>query len=203
MEPHKRERFPGTRNSGSVSGLSGGDAQHLGNDTSASARQAVVALTVRWINNVVIAAEPSETPNSSAITSVAGADQNVSVDEQRPSAAPGNQRRRLGLKLISRTDKVGAYVSNKPTSSVLAGRVSSGDRIVKIDGVDVSRMDAKRVKEIMNGKSNAERVLLTFSRLENLAVKKPPSAHNLYVKHRRNQYISAHPNVKQQSPGGE
>ena len=64
---------------------------------------------------------------------------------------------RLGIKL--QISSRGTIVSGVRTSSVLADRVSPGDRIVEIDGEDVSRMNVWEITTIMARKAESERVL--------------------------------------------
>jgi hypothetical protein len=70
-------------------------------------------------------------------------------------APPG----KLGIILANRTDSRGTVVSGVRTSSVLAERVSPGDRIIAIDDEDVSQMNVKEITTIMARKSEFERVL--------------------------------------------
>ena len=74
-------------------------------------------------------------------------------------APPG----KLGIILANRTDSRGTVVSGVRTSSVLADRVSPGDRIVEIDGEDVSRMNVREITTIMARKAEFERVLVIMS----------------------------------------
>jgi C-terminal processing protease CtpA/Prc len=71
------------------------------------------------------------------------------------TAPPG----KLGIILANRTDSKGTVVSGVRTTSVLANRISPGDRIVAIDGEDVSRMSVPEITAIMARKSDFERVL--------------------------------------------
>ena len=71
-------------------------------------------------------------------------------------APPG----KLGIILANRTDSRGTVVSGVRTSSVLAEQVSPGDRIIAIDGEDVSQMNVKQITTIMASKSEFERVLV-------------------------------------------
>ncbi len=71
------------------------------------------------------------------------------------TAPPG----KLGIILANRTDSRGTVVSGVRTTSVLANRISPGDRIVSIDGEDVSRMTVPEITAIMARKSDFERVL--------------------------------------------
>lgn len=74
-------------------------------------------------------------------------------------APPG----KLGIILTNRTDSRGTVVSDVRTLSVLADRVSPGDRIVEIDGEDVSRMNNREIMTIMEEKAEFERVLVIMS----------------------------------------
>ena len=70
-------------------------------------------------------------------------------------APPG----KLGIILANRTDSRGTVVSGVRTASVLATKVSPGDRIIAIDDEDVSQMNVKEITTIMARKSEFERVL--------------------------------------------
>jgi len=73
---------------------------------------------------------------------------------------------KLGIILANKTDAKGTVVSGVRTTSALADRVSPGDRIIEIDGEDVSRMTVSEITSIMARKNDFERVLtvLTTSR---------------------------------------
>lgn len=70
-------------------------------------------------------------------------------------APPG----KLGIILANRTDSKGTVVSGVRTTSVLADKISPGDRIILIDGEDVSRMSVPEITSIMARKNDFERVL--------------------------------------------
>lgn len=71
-------------------------------------------------------------------------------------APPG----KLGIILANRNDaRGGTVVSGVRTTSVLANKVSPGDKIVAIDGEDVSRMTVTEITAIMARKSDYDRVL--------------------------------------------
>lgn len=74
-------------------------------------------------------------------------------------APPG----KLGIILANRTDSRGTVVSGVRTSSVLADKVSPGDRIIAIDDEDVSQMNVKEITTIMARKSEFERVLTLYA----------------------------------------
>jgi hypothetical protein len=70
-------------------------------------------------------------------------------------APPG----KLGIILANKADSKGTVVSGVRTSSVLADKISPGDRIVEIDGEDVSRMTVSEITTIMARKGEFERTL--------------------------------------------
>ena len=70
-------------------------------------------------------------------------------------APPG----KLGIILANKANSKGTVVSGVRTSSVLADKVSPGDRIVAIDGEDVSLMTVSEITTIMARKSDFERTL--------------------------------------------
>jgi PDZ domain-containing secreted protein len=73
-------------------------------------------------------------------------------------APPG----KLGIILANKADSKGTVVSGVRTSSVLAEKISPGDRIVAIDGEDVSRMTVSEITTIMARKSEFEQTLSVF-----------------------------------------
>jgi len=70
-------------------------------------------------------------------------------------APPG----KLGIILANKADAKGTVVSGVRTSSVLAEKISPGDRIIAIDGEDVSRMTVSEITTIMSRKGEYERTL--------------------------------------------
>jgi hypothetical protein len=74
-------------------------------------------------------------------------------------APPG----KLGIILANKADSKGTVVSGVRTSSVLAEKVSPGDRIVAIDGEDVSRMTVSEITTIMARKSDFDRSLTVLT----------------------------------------
>mmetsp|Transcript_29433 Transcript_29433/g.80851 ORF Transcript_29433/g.80851 Transcript_29433/m.80851 type:complete len:790 (-) Transcript_29433:1402-3771(-) len=82
-------------------------------------------------------------------------------------APPG----KLGIILANKADSKGTVVSGVRTSSVLAEKINPGDRIVAIDGEDVSLMTVSEITTIMARKADFERTLtvLTAPRSASLA----------------------------------
>ena len=78
------------------------------------------------------------------------------------TAPPG----KLGIILANKADSKGTVVSGVRTSSPLVERVTPGDRIIAIDGEDVSRMTVSEITTIMSRKAPYERnlTILTFSK---------------------------------------
>lgn len=74
-------------------------------------------------------------------------------------APPG----KLGIILANKADSKGTVVSGVRTSSVLVDRISPGDRIVAIDGEDVSRMTVSEITTIMSRKAEYERRLTVMT----------------------------------------
>lgn len=74
-------------------------------------------------------------------------------------APPG----KLGIILANKNDARGTVVSGVRTTSVLAHKISPGDRIIAIDGEDVSRMNVTEITSIMARKSDYERTLAILS----------------------------------------
>jgi len=74
-------------------------------------------------------------------------------------APPG----KLGIFLASKTYSKGAVVFEVSTSSVLADKVSPEDRIIAIDGEDVSGMTVSEIATILDRKSEFERILTVLT----------------------------------------
>lgn len=74
-------------------------------------------------------------------------------------APPG----KLGIILANKADSKGTVVSGVRTSSVLAEKISPGDRIVAIDGEDVSLMTVSEITTIMARKADYERTLTVLT----------------------------------------
>jgi hypothetical protein len=74
-------------------------------------------------------------------------------------APPG----KIGIILANKADSKGTVVSGVRTTSVLAEKVSPGDRIIAIDGEDVSRMTVSEITTIMARKSEFERTLTVLT----------------------------------------
>jgi PDZ domain len=103
---------------------------------------------------------PSSSRRSRSVTSAARRSR-ITV-----TAPPG----KLGIILVNKADSKGTVVSGVRTSSVLADKVHPGDRIVAIDGEDVSHMSVSEITTIMSRKSEFERTLtiLTTPRHSNM-----------------------------------
>jgi C-terminal processing protease CtpA/Prc len=74
-------------------------------------------------------------------------------------APPG----KLGIILANRADSRGTVVSGVRTSSVMAEQISPGDRIVAIDGEDVSLMTVSEITTIMTRNVEFERTLTVLT----------------------------------------
>jgi hypothetical protein len=70
-------------------------------------------------------------------------------------APPGS----LGIIISNRTKSKGSVVSDVRTTSVLKGKISPGDRIIAIDGEDVSHMTASEISRLIAGKTHSEKKL--------------------------------------------
>lgn len=70
---------------------------------------------------------------------------------------------KLGIILANKTDAKGTVVSGVRTTSVMANDITPGDRIIAIDGEDVSRMTVTEITAIMARKSDFERVLTVLT----------------------------------------
>ena len=74
-------------------------------------------------------------------------------------APPG----KLGIILANKADSKGTVVSGVRNTSVLVEKISPGDRIIAIDGEDVSRMTVSEITTIMSRKSGYDRVLTVLA----------------------------------------
>jgi hypothetical protein len=81
-------------------------------------------------------------------------------------APPG----KLGIILANKADSKGTVVSGVRTSSVLAEKISPGDRIIAIDGEDVSLMTVSEITTIMARKSDFERQLSVMTTPKHLGL---------------------------------
>mmetsp|Transcript_10657 Transcript_10657/g.15983 ORF Transcript_10657/g.15983 Transcript_10657/m.15983 type:complete len:789 (-) Transcript_10657:94-2460(-) len=76
-------------------------------------------------------------------------------DKMNVNVPPG----KLGVILADKADNKGTIVSDVRTNSVLYGKIFPGDRIVAIDGEDVSRMTVAEITALMARKAAYDRVL--------------------------------------------
>eukprot|EP00934_Nitzschia_sp_Nitz4_P004536 Nitzschia sp. Nitz4//scaffold15_size197535//39930//45803//NITZ4_001562-RA/size197535-processed-gene-0.9-mRNA-1//1//CDS//3329537667//4526//frame0 len=74
-------------------------------------------------------------------------------------APPG----KLGIILANKADSKGTVVSGVRSSSVLVEKISPGDRIIAIDGEDVSRMTVSEITTIMSRKADYDRTLTVLT----------------------------------------
>jgi hypothetical protein len=95
---------------------------------------------------------------------------------------------KLGIILANRSDAKGTIVSGVRTSSVLVEKVSPGDRIVAIDGEDVSLMAVSEITTIMARKSDFERSLtvLTTPRAISAAIDSEAASASFQQRYNRN-----------------
>jgi len=70
---------------------------------------------------------------------------------------------KLGVILANRTEKPGTVVSDVRPSSPLHGKIFPGDRIVSIDGENVSMIPVSEITSIMARKADFERVLTVLT----------------------------------------
>lgn len=121
-----------------------------------------------------VASRASRKSRSSARRTVAVARRNK-VTIQAP---PG----KLGIILANKADSKGTVVSGVRSSSVLSEKISPGDRIVAIDGEDVSLMTVSEITTIMARKSDFERTLTVLTTPKHLTM---PSGSSNGVTHRQ------------------
>ena len=111
------------------------------------------------------------------LNSISKSDSTVSVHSHTSKSTSASKRRtmrnfikvkappgKLGVILANRTDKPGTVVSDVRPSSPLHGKIFPGDRIVSIDGENVSMIPVSEITIIMARKAEFQRVLtvLTF-----------------------------------------
>eukprot|EP00591_Stephanopyxis_turris_P008452 CAMPEP_0195513610 /NCGR_PEP_ID=MMETSP0794_2-20130614/5222_1 /TAXON_ID=515487 /ORGANISM="Stephanopyxis turris, Strain CCMP 815" /LENGTH=865 /DNA_ID=CAMNT_0040641665 /DNA_START=86 /DNA_END=2683 /DNA_ORIENTATION=+ len=99
----------------------------------------------------------SRTSRSSRATRTKGG--STSRNRVTVVAPPG----KLGIILANKTDSKGTVVSGVRTVSVLAEKIFPGDRIVAVDGEDVSRMNVSELTTIMTRKGDFERSLTVIT----------------------------------------
>ena len=92
-------------------------------------------------------------------------------------APPG----KLGIILANKADSRGTVVSGVRTSSVMAEQISPGDRIVAIDGEDVSLMTVSEITTIMTRKADFERTLTVLTTPRHTEPGSPRSADYDYI----------------------
>jgi PDZ domain len=99
--------------------------------------------------------------SSAAMTSGVGSRRTATARRSRITiqAPPG----RLGIILANKADARGTVVSGIRSSSALVDRISPGDRIVAIDGEDVSLMTVSEITTIMARKADFERTLTVLT----------------------------------------
>ncbi len=95
-------------------------------------------------------------PTNSQVPSISAATRRNKINVLAP---PG----KLGIILANKADSKGTVVSGVRTSSVLADKISPGDRIVAIDGEDVSRMTVSEITTIMSRKADYDRTLTVLT----------------------------------------
>jgi C-terminal processing protease CtpA/Prc len=104
-------------------------------------------------------------------------------------APPG----RLGIILANKADARGTVVSGVRSNSPLVDRISAGDRIVAIDGEDVSLMTVSEITTIMARKADFERTLTVLTTPKhpesaqvsaNTGMGSPRSANDNFQQHR-------------------
>ena len=79
--------------------------------------------------------------------------------KKKVNAPPG----KLGIILANKNDGKGTVVSGVRTTSALADKIFPGDRIIAIDGEDVSRMAVTEITSIMSRKGDYDRELTVLT----------------------------------------
>ena len=120
---------------------------------------------------------PSAVPGSSAsVTSRASRKSSRSSSRRTVAVARRNKvtiqapSGKLGIILANKADSKGTVVSGVRSSSVLSEKISPGDRIVAIDGEDVSLMTVSEITTIMARKSDFERTLTVLTTPKHLSM---------------------------------
>jgi len=99
-------------------------------------------------------------PQSAARSTQSRPKNNITKRVKLTVVAPAGK---LGIILANKTDAKGTVVSGVRTTSALADRISPGDRILEIDGEDVSRMTVSEITAIMTRQKDYERVLVVLT----------------------------------------
>jgi hypothetical protein len=98
---------------------------------------------------------PAEEASNELEPGESGVSQGDESTEKTVMAPPGN----LGIIISNLVKSKGTMVSNVRTTSVLLDKVSPGDRIIAIDGEDVSLLTASELSKIMASKKESEKKL--------------------------------------------
>jgi len=107
----------------------------------------------------------------------------VPNSSQKTIIAPAGK---LGIILANKTDSRGTVVSGVRTSSVLSEKIFPGDRIVAVDGEDVSRMTVSEITSIMARKNDFNRELTVMTSSNHSSVEEhninsnPPQGSNIH-----------------------
>lgn len=101
----------------------------------------------------------AEGSSSGVVSSHRGTNRTVTTITKRVKKTVFAPAGKLGIILANKTDSKGTVVSGVRTTSVLFDKILPGDRIIAIDGEDVSRMSVSEITVIMSRKSDFERTL--------------------------------------------
>jgi len=135
----------------------------------------------------------SQDNNAAAAAAAAGSSASVASRASRKSRSSASRRTvaiarrnkvtiqappgKLGIILANKADSKGTVVSGVRSSSVLSEKISPGDRIVAIDGEDVSLMTVSEITTIMARKSDFERTLTVLTTPKHIPSGTASSAH--------------------------
>jgi PDZ domain len=136
--------------SSGVPGLEGG----TGNGSVGGITRSTRSLTSRSTPPVTGSSVPASTSAGSARRIATARRSRITIQ-----APPG----RLGIILANKADSRGTVVSGVRSNSALSDRISPGDRIVAIDGEDVSLMTVSEITTIMARKADFERTLTVLT----------------------------------------
>jgi len=94
-------------------------------------------------------------PGAAAVAFASGDDSGVGDGLRTITAPPG----KLGIVVDSAADGEGPIIFKVKETSPLQGVLYEGDRLLKIDNVDVSQMSAAEISQIMSHRGNQKRIL--------------------------------------------
>ena len=138
---------------------------------------------------------PVTTPLSSVPSTASGTGARRMATARRSRITIQAPAGRLGIILANKADARGTVVSGVRSNSALVDRITPGDRIVAIDGEDVSLMTVSEITTIMARKGDFERTLTVLTTPRHTepssntsGMHSPRSASDTFQQHRSSSY---------------